>query len=81
MASDKARERERRYLIETEAQRKTDDEERRADYKNGIIAYPLDHDRLNGACLSLPACGCNITGRGTVRFPIRIEFCEQHRRP
>lgn len=69
----------RTYVAETKDQEARDDRERRADYAT-CFRYALDHDRLEGATLVLPPCGCNVTGRGTLRFPIRIRFCETHAR-
>lgn len=66
------------YHIETDAQAKADDAVRRVDYKHGEH-YSPEHDRLNGATLALPDCGCTVVGRGTLPFPIRIKFCEKHR--
>ncbi len=63
------------YRMETLAQESRDDAQRR---EHPFI--PFEHDRLNGVTLALPPCGCNVTGRGTLPFPIRIKFCDRHAR-
>jgi hypothetical protein len=65
------------YARETEAEEAKDVEDRR---EKTPPFPPIAHDRLNGAALVLPPCGCNVVGRGTIPYPIRIKFCAGHRK-
>lgn len=59
--------------------RDLDGAEREADKARNAFPLPVPHDRLNGATLLLPPCGCTVMGRGTIPFPVRIAYCERHR--
>ncbi len=63
------------YVAATKVQSAQDDADRLRQYPH---VATIEHDRLNRATLSLPPCGCNVTGRGTLTFPIRIVFCKTH---
>ena len=62
------------YVAETNAQDRVDDRERR---ETRCLPHP-GSDRLMGATLALPPCECSVTGRGTLKFPVRIKFCKEH---
>lgn len=68
------------YYRETQTAAERDDAARRADYRCGMPDPPIEFDRTSGASLILPGCGCDIVGRGTSPYPLRIKFCAVHQR-
>jgi hypothetical protein len=60
-----------------------------AEYVAAVARYPTVpaetlrsstyfHDRLEGAVLCVPPCGCRVIGSGVCQDPVRIEFCSAH---